>query len=126
MKLSYILVIVGFLTSMSHAVEFLSSDYVAALGQRYPSYKNRIDSITTELNTIWTQYKSTEQEVADFEGESRDEARALKVRVESLATNVNSKTKELGNMLCEAACEVQRKELKEQVTEEAEWFIIKN
>ncbi len=113
------MVILSFLACNMYGVDYLSSQYVATLAQRYPVFAEQISNLTNELNNVWTKYKNIEDQVKYFQGTTDTEAHDLNAQVKSLQSTIASKSAELSGLLCTA----QKTELVDQI-KEADWVLI--
>jgi predicted nucleic acid-binding Zn-ribbon protein len=102
-----------------YGVDYLSSQYVATLTQRYPAFAAQISNLTNELSSVWTKYKNVEEQVKYFQGTTDTEAYDLNAQVKSLQNTIASKSAELSGLLCTA----QKTELVDNIRE-ADWVLI--
>lgn len=121
MKITRVLVILSCLVSTTHGVEYLSSQYVRLLVQRYPGMKQQITALVNDLNENWTKYKAVEDQINKFQGTTLQEAHNLNARIASYQTAIKDQSAQLADLLCQA----QKEELRDQITESAEFVILK-
>lgn len=119
MKYMRMMALLSLLVVNMQAVDYLSAQYTKMLTQRYPEFETQINSLVSDLNVAWTQYKSVEDQVTHFQGTTAKEAHDLNELVRASQNTIKTKSAELSDLLCLA----QKNELKNQIIE-SDWVLI--